>query len=100
MSDFFRIMRPVPSPKMTNSAGMALHDPGDELPRRENAKMLSLAQYFLVTFGWTWTVWWTAVFAGRTSLEVPLSLLFMLGGLGPAVGSVFRDPQCRSCVSA
>jgi uncharacterized protein len=50
--------------------------------------MLSLAQYFLVTFGWTWTVWWTAVFAGRTSLEVPLSLLFMLGGLGPAVGSV------------
>jgi uncharacterized protein len=49
--------------------------------------MPSLTRYFLVTYGWTWSVWWTAVFAGRASLEVPLSLLFVLGGLGPAVGT-------------
>jgi hypothetical protein len=61
--------------------------------------MPALAQYLLVTFGWTWTVWWIAVFAGRASVEVPLSLLFVLGGLGPTVGSVFVirsiDPAYR-----
>jgi uncharacterized protein len=51
--------------------------------------MPALAQYLLVTFGWTWTVWWIAVFAGRASVDLPLSLLFVVGGLGPAVGSAF-----------
>lgn len=51
--------------------------------------MPALAQYFLVTFGWTWTVWWIAVFAGRASVQVPSLPLFVLGGLGPTVGSVF-----------
>jgi membrane protease YdiL (CAAX protease family) len=61
--------------------------------------MPALAQYLLVTFGWTWTVWWIAVFAGRASVELPLSPLFVLGGLGPTVGSVFVirsiDPAYR-----
>lgn len=61
--------------------------------------MPPLAQYLLVTFGWTWTVWWIAVFAGRAAVELPLSLLFVLGGLGPTVGSVFVirgiDPAYR-----
>jgi uncharacterized protein len=61
--------------------------------------MPALAQYLLVTFGWTWTVWWIAVFAGHASVEVPLLLLFVLGGLGPTVGSVFVirsiDPAYR-----
>lgn len=61
--------------------------------------MPALAQYLLVTFGWTWTVWWIAVLAGRASVELPLSLLFVLGGLGPTVGSVFVirsiDPAYR-----
>jgi len=61
--------------------------------------MPPLARYLLVTFGWTWTVWWVAVFAGRASIEAPLSLLFVLGGLGPTVGSVFVihrvDPAYR-----
>ncbi|MDP1569616.1 MAG: CPBP family intramembrane metalloprotease [Vicinamibacterales bacterium] len=61
--------------------------------------MPALVPYLLVTFGWTWTIWWTAVFAGRASVEVPLSLLFVLGGLGPAAGSVFvlrsADPAYR-----
>jgi uncharacterized protein len=59
----------------------------------------ALAQYLLVTFGWTWTVWWAAVFAGRAEVEVPLSLLFVTGGLGPAIGSAFVirsfDPAYR-----
>jgi membrane protease YdiL (CAAX protease family) len=50
--------------------------------------MAPLGRYLLVTFGWTWAVWWSAVFAGRASVELPLSLLFALGGLGPAVGAV------------
>jgi membrane protease YdiL (CAAX protease family) len=61
--------------------------------------MPALAQYLRVTFGWTWTVWWIAVFAGRATVELPLSLIFALGGLGPAVGSVFVirgiDPAYR-----
>ncbi|CAN5727338.1 hypothetical protein BH23GEM11_BH23GEM11_04410 [soil metagenome] len=61
--------------------------------------MPALARYLLVTFGWTWTVWWVAVFAGRSSVELPLTLLFALGGLGPAVGTVFvirtMDPAYR-----
>jgi membrane protease YdiL (CAAX protease family) len=51
--------------------------------------MRALARYVLLTFGWTWTLWWIAVFAGRASIELPLSLLFVLGGIGPTVGSVF-----------
>jgi len=57
-------------------------------PRTASGRSPALAQYLLVTFGWTWTVWWIAVFAGRAAIEVPLSLLFALGGLGPAVGSI------------
>lgn len=51
--------------------------------------MPAFAQYLLVTFGWTWSVWWFAVLSGGTSFEVPLSLLFVLGGIGPALGSAF-----------
>jgi uncharacterized protein len=61
--------------------------------------MPALAQYLLVTFGWTWTVWWAAVIASQASVEAPLPLLFVLGGLGPTVGSAFllrsTDPVYR-----
>jgi uncharacterized protein len=61
--------------------------------------MPALARYLGVTFGWTWTVWWVAVLAGRASVELPLSPLFALGGLGPLVGTVFvirsMDPAYR-----
>jgi uncharacterized protein len=61
--------------------------------------MPALARYLGVTFGWTWTVWWVAVLAGRASVELPLSPLFALGGLGPMVGTVFvirsMDPAYR-----
>jgi uncharacterized protein len=67
--------------------------------KNSRTAMPALAQYLLVTFGWTWTVWWIAVFAGRASVEGPLLLLFVLGGLGPTVGSVFvirrLDPAYR-----
>jgi membrane protease YdiL (CAAX protease family) len=57
--------------------------------------MPALAQYLLVTFGWTWTLWWIAVLAGRSSVEGSLLLLFVLGGLGPAIGafSVIRRSE-------
>src|SRR5690606_3293490 len=59
----------------------------------------ALGQYLLATFGWTWTVWWIAVFAASASVAVPLSLLFLLGGLGPLIGSVLVirtfDPAYR-----
>ncbi|TVP45854.1 MAG: CPBP family intramembrane metalloprotease [Gemmatimonadales bacterium] len=72
-------------------------------PRRASTggrrRMPALARYLLVTFGWTWTVWWIAVFAGRSQVDLPLSLLFVTGGLGPAVGTFFvvrtMDPAFR-----
>ncbi len=51
--------------------------------------MSPVVRYFAVTFGWTWTVWWIAVFAGRAFPGFPVSALFALGGLGPAVGAAF-----------
>jgi len=80
-------------------ADTASHDVAEELSSESERAMPVFAQYLLVTFGWTWTVWWIAVFPGRASVEAPLSLLFVLGGLGPTVGSVFVirrvDPAYR-----
>jgi uncharacterized protein len=58
-------------------------------PIGQRGTIPALVRYSLVTFGWTWTIWWFAVFAGRTSGEMPLPLLFALGGLGPVVGAGF-----------
>jgi len=58
-------------------------------PVGQSGAIPALVQYSIVTFAWTWTIWWIAVFAGRTSIETPIPLLFALGGLGPVVGAGF-----------
>ncbi len=45
--------------------------------------------YFVLTFSWTWSLWWTAAATGRSVTELPVPLLFLLGGLGPIVGATW-----------
>jgi uncharacterized protein len=45
--------------------------------------------YFVLTFAWTWSMWWGAV-AAELSFEQPLfQLLYLLGVLGPLVGAAW-----------
>lgn len=44
--------------------------------------------YLLVTFAWSWSLWWTA--AAFPGLPAELALpLFLTGGLGPLIGAVW-----------
>jgi len=49
----------------------------------------ALAGYAAVTFAWTWTIWWGAVFARSLSIDVPVGLAVFLGGPGPLLGTLF-----------
>ena len=45
--------------------------------------------YLVLTFAWTWSWWWAAAATGRPVTQLPVPLLFMLGGLGPLVGAAW-----------
>lgn len=45
--------------------------------------------YFVLTFAWTWSWWWAAAATGCPVTQLPVPLLFMLGGLGPLVGAAW-----------
>ena len=53
------------------------------------SEKLPVLPYFALTFAWTWTWWWAAVATGRPVGELPVPLMFMLGGLGPLVGAAW-----------
>ncbi len=46
------------------------------------SRPLPVLPYFLLAFGWTWALWWTAA----AFPQLPGPLLFITGGLGPLVG--------------
>lgn len=63
---------------------------GTRGPRREGRRGdLPVLPYFVLTFAWTWSLWWTAATTRRSVTELPVLLLFMLGGLGPLVGATW-----------
>jgi uncharacterized protein len=47
----------------------------------------AFVRYGVVTFGWTWTLWWTAALAAPALPSLVVTLLFVLGGLGPLLGA-------------
>lgn len=49
----------------------------------------AFAGYAVVTFAWTWTIWWGAVVARALSIDVPVGLVVFLGGPGPLLGALF-----------
>ena len=49
-------------------------------------------QYFVITFAWTWSLWWTAAAASHWATDAPDAvafMLFMTGGLGPLLGAAW-----------
>ena len=49
------------------------------------SRALPVRPYFALAFGWTWALWWTAA----AFPQLPGSLLFMTGGLGPLMGAAW-----------
>lgn len=45
----------------------------------------SVLLYFVVTFAWTWSLWWSAA----AFAHLPGTLLFITGGLGPLLGAAW-----------
>jgi uncharacterized protein len=43
--------------------------------------------FFVVTFAWTWSMWWGAVAAGLSFDQDTFKLLYLLGVFGPMVGA-------------
>jgi uncharacterized protein len=62
--------------------------PGNQ-PAVARGPALPVLPYFVLTFAWTWSWWWAAAATGRPVTQLPVPLLFMLGGLGPLVGAVW-----------
>lgn len=52
-----------------------------------------MARYVVVTFAWTWSLWWTAALWTEPP-DVVLAMLFMTGGLGPLVGAACVVGRC------
>jgi uncharacterized protein len=50
---------------------------------------LPVLPFFLVTFAWTWSMWWGAVAAGLSFDQDTFRLLYLLGVFGPLVGAVW-----------
>lgn len=59
-----------------------------EVPRPAGHAGGSAAGYLVVTFAWTWSLWWTAAVLPEPR-TVLASLLFLAGGLGPLLGAVW-----------
>lgn len=49
----------------------------------------AFAGYSIVTFAWTWVIWWGGVIASAYSVGIPTGLVVFLGGPGPLLGAFF-----------
>ena len=49
---------------------------------------VAVAPYFVVTFGWTWSLWWVAAGLPHPRGSV-VAMLFLTGGLGPRRGAAW-----------
>jgi len=50
---------------------------------------LPLLSFVVVTFAWTWTIWWAAAANGLSTQEPPGSGLYLLGVFGPLVAAAW-----------
>ncbi|MFA9429425.1 type II CAAX prenyl endopeptidase Rce1 family protein [Egicoccus sp. AB-alg2] len=73
---------------------------GTSSPRRARRReALPVLQYFVLTYLWTWGLWWAAAASGGSFGEPTVLLLFVTGGLGPLAGASWvvrrRGPSYR-----
>lgn len=57
-------------------------------PGLDGDRQLPVLPYVLVTFAWTWAMWWTAATIRRGPGGLT-TLLFLTGGLGPLLGAAW-----------
>jgi membrane protease YdiL (CAAX protease family) len=73
----------------TTSGSPDLMDPGPHSTAQEARAWRLFAGYCIVTFAWTWMIWWGGVIASTYAVGIPLGFLVFLGGVGPFLGTLF-----------